>query len=169
MATAHAILSRRARGDKLWQAHERCAIGARDDSIMINVSKNSGSSSILPILAEHTSAAPDSVYIDKEAVHQVSFDEVFRRYVDAQDRFFMKIDTQGYEKEVMAGAREALKLVTGLQLEIGFFELYENQHSYKYFLEWAESNGFFIWSIHDGFSNLTVSKTLQADICFFRA
>jgi len=50
MVAAHAVLSSCARGDKLWHVHERCAIGAHDDSIMINVSKNSGSSSILPIM-----------------------------------------------------------------------------------------------------------------------
>jgi len=168
MVAAHAVLSRRARGDKLWHIHERCAIGAHDDSTMINVSKNSGSSSILPILAEHTSNAPDSVYIYKEAVQQIRLDNVFRKYVDPQERFFLKIDTQGYEKEVMDGATEALKSVTGLQMEISFFELYENQPNYKFFLDWAEANDFYIWSIHDGFSNLVVSKTLQADICFFR-
>ena len=168
MAAAHAALSRRAHSDKLWHVHERCAIGAHDESIMINVSKNSGSSSILPIMAEHTSAAPDSVYIDKEAVQQIRFDSVFRKYLDSRERFFLKIDTQGYEKEVMQGAAEALKSVTGLQIEISFFELYANQPSYKYFLDWAEASDFYIWSIHDGFSNLVISKTLQADICFFR-
>jgi FkbM family methyltransferase len=168
MVAAHAALSRRARDDKFWSVHERCAIGAQDASIIINVSKNSGSSSIFPIMAEHTAAAPDSVYIDKETVQQIRLDSVFRKYLAPQERFFLKIDTQGYEKEVMQGAAEALELVTGLQMEISFFELYENQPSYKYFLDWAEKSDFFIWSIHDGFSNLVVSKTLQADICFFR-
>lgn len=168
MVAAHAALTSRARGDKLWCVHERCAIGAHDDSIMINVSKNSGSSSILPIMAEHIAAAPDSMYIDKEAVQQIRLDSVFRKYVGPEERFFLKIDTQGYEKEVIQGATEALELVTGLQMEISFFELYENQPSYKYFLDWAEKNDFYIWSIHDGFSNLAISKTLQADICFFR-
>ena len=168
MGTAHAILSRREGGDKLWQVHERCAVGAEERIISINVAKNSGSSSILPILAEHTVAAPDSVYVGKESVNQIRFDQVFADYLRPDDRFFMKIDTQGYEKEVMLGAQEALKRVAGLQVEISFFELYENQPSYKYFLKWAEENGFCIWSIHDGFSNLEVSKTLQADICFFR-
>jgi FkbM family methyltransferase len=169
MSAAHAVLLGKSRGDSLWSVHERCAIGAEDKTISINVSKNSGSSSILPILAEHTDAAPDSVYVGKESVQQVRFDRIFRNYVGPAERFFMKIDTQGYEREVMAGAPEALQLVTGLQLEISFFELYESQPGYKYFLQWAEANGFFLWSIHDGFSNLAVSKTLQADICFFRA
>lgn len=169
MSAAHAILLGKSRGDSLWKVHDRCAIGAQDTTISINVSKNSGSSSILPILAEHTDAAPDSVYVGRESVQQIRFDRIFRNYVTPAERFFMKIDTQGYEREVMAGAPEALQLVTGLQLEISFFELYENQPSYKYFLQWAEANKFFIWSIHDGFSNLAVSKTLQADICFFRA
>lgn len=168
IVAAHAVLSRRARVDKSWHVHERCAIGAHDDSIMINVSKNSGSSSILPMLINHTSSAPDSMYTHKEAVQQIRFDNVFLSYLDPHERFFLKIDTQGYEKEVIQGAVEALKLVTGLQMEISFFELYENQPSYKYFLEWAETNDFYIWSIHDGFSDLLVSKTLQADICFFR-
>ena len=168
MTAAYTQLMHRSRKDKLWEVHERCAVGAEERIISINVSKNSGSSSILPIIAEHTVAAPDSVYVGKESVNQIRFDQVFADYLRPDDRFFMKIDTQGYEKEVMLGAQEALKRVAGLQVEISFFELYENQPSYKYFLKWAEENSFCIWSIHDGFSNLEVSKTLQADICFFR-
>jgi FkbM family methyltransferase len=169
MTAAYAELVRRSKRDKFWDVHERCAIGAEDTTISINVSKNSGSSSILPILAEHTIAAPDSVYIKTESVKLTRFDQIYATYLQSDSRFFMKIDTQGYEKQVMAGATEALRRVSGLQLEISFFELYENQPSYKFFLDWAEANGFHIWSFHDGFSNLEVSKTLQADICFFRA
>ena len=167
-AEAHAVLVRESKGDAMWHVHERCAIGADDRIVDINVSKNSGSSSILPILVAHTDAAPDSVYVNKESVKQVRFDSVFPDYVKGSNHFFLKIDTQGYEERVMQGATEALLLATGLQVEVSFEELYENQPAYKYFLSWAEANGFGIWSIHDGFSNMLVGKTLQADICFFR-
>ena len=169
MMKAHRTLVRKSRRDGLWEVHERCAIGAENGVVEINVARNSGSSSILPMLAEHLSAAPDSVYIGKETVAQLRFDEIFRAYIAPGERSFMKIDTQGYEKEVMVGAPEALATVTGLQLEVSFFDLYERQPSYKYFLNWAEANGFRLWSIHDGFSSMRDSKTLQADVCFFRA
>lgn len=169
IASAYSRLLRRSKGYRDWRVHARCAVGAQDSPITINLSKNSGSSSILPILAEHTSAAPDSVYIGQETVQQVRFDGVFRDYIGAGERFFMKIDTQGYEQQVMAGAAQALQLVQGLQLEVSFFALYERQPSYKYFLDWAEASGFSLWSVHDGFSNPGSGKTLQADICFFRA
>jgi FkbM family methyltransferase len=169
MSAAHQVLARKSRGDRMWHVHEACAIGAADASIEINVSRNSGSSSILPITAEHTDAAPDSVYVRKERVKQVPLDRIFPDYANSSNRVFLKIDTQGYEKEVMAGAPDALAAVVGLQLEISFSELYEKQPNYRYFLDWADAHGFALWSIQDGFSNMAMSKTLQADICFFRA
>jgi FkbM family methyltransferase len=165
---AYKIIINRSRNDDNWIIHERCALGSVEDVVEINISKNSGSSSILPILSAHLNSAPDSKYIGKEKINQIPFDKIFKDYWNGLDPFFLKIDTQGYENEIIKGAENALRYAKGVQLEISFHELYANQANYKDILRWAELNNFFIWSFHDGFSNIDNGKTLQADICFFK-
>jgi FkbM family methyltransferase len=168
MSEAHKIISNRSRNDDNWIIHERCALGSIEDVVEINIAENSGSSSILPMLSAHLNSAPDSKYIGKETINQILFDKIYKDYWNGLDQFFLKIDTQGYENEVMKGAENGLKYAKGVQLEISFDELYENQTNYKEIFRWAELNNFLIWSFHDGFSNIDNGKTLQADICFFK-
>ncbi len=42
---------------------------------------------------------------------------------------FLKIDTQGYERPILDGAREVLSQVVGVQLELPLVHLYENTWS----------------------------------------
>ena len=62
---AHSFLIKVSKSDTLWSVHPRCAIGSKDSIIDINIAENSYSSSVLPILESHTSAAPKSQYIGK--------------------------------------------------------------------------------------------------------
>jgi FkbM family methyltransferase len=43
------------------------------------------------------------------------------------DRFYMKIDTQGFEREVLAGAAETLLRTDAVEVELSLIELYEGQ------------------------------------------
>jgi hypothetical protein len=43
------------------------------------------------------------------------------------DRFYMKIDTQGFEKEVLTGAVETLRRTDAVEVELSLIELYEGQ------------------------------------------
>src|SRR6185437_13227556 len=54
---AHAALSRRCASDPMWTALPT-AVGAEPGTVSINVSANSYSSSVLPMLAAHLDAAP---------------------------------------------------------------------------------------------------------------
>ncbi|MDA8893893.1 hypothetical protein N9I93_00205 [Amylibacter sp.] len=61
---AHILLQKAAASDALWTVAERMAIGDSEGDVTINVSKNSVSSSILPILNSHVEAANESAYVD---------------------------------------------------------------------------------------------------------
>ena len=69
---AHQQLLMNSAKDKNWFVHERCAIGNKNGEIEINVSGNSQSSSILPMLATHSNAAPDSKYFKTEKTKIIS-------------------------------------------------------------------------------------------------
>ena len=87
-----------------WQVHEQSAIGDRDGEIEIHIAGNSVSSSVLPMLESHSSAAVGSSYVGSERVPIFKLDSIANKYLDKNYNLFIKIDTQGYEWQVLDGA-----------------------------------------------------------------
>ncbi|MFZ0745431.1 MAG: FkbM family methyltransferase, partial [Terracidiphilus sp.] len=54
-------------------------------------------------------------------------DKVLPELTSIQDRFYLKIDTQGFEREVLAGASETLPRTDAVEIELSLVELYEKQ------------------------------------------
>lgn len=163
---AHQKLSLNAKKDGLWTVHSRCAVGSSLGSTKINISKNSYSSSILPMLDAHSSAAPDSIYIGEVETPIVTLESVFDTYVNQSEKIFLKVDTQGYESEVLAGCLTKLSQIKAVQLELSTVPLYEGQKLYRHFFDFFESNGFYLWSILPGFANKATGQHLQFDAVF---
>ena len=149
-----------------WYIHEKCALGNNNNTININISKNSVSSSILPILKTHVDSAKDSKYIDTENVKVITFDSIFKSYYSKKDKSLLKIDTQGFENEVLDGASNSLSDITLIQCELSIVPLYENQKLYNEMVKKIESLGFTLWSIRSGFTNRDNGRTLQVDGIF---
>ena len=80
----------------------------------------------------------------------------------------LKIDTQGSEEAVLSGAGDLLGRLKGLQLELSFLPLYENERTYIDVLAGLSSTG---WSTHlvlPGYFSKRLSRQLQADFILFR-
>ena len=54
-------------------------------------------------------------------------DSILPALTSESDRFYMKIDTQGFEKEVLSGATETLLRTDAVEVELSLVELYEGQ------------------------------------------
>ena len=165
---AHRKLRNRLVGDENVIVHPRTALGSERGSIPINVSSNSFSSSILNLLPTHIEAAPDSEYINTVEANIDCLDNVFSDYVKPGDRAFLKIDTQGYEWNVLDGAKASLDNIDGLLLEMSLGPLYEGQRLWKDILHRLEAEGFVLWQIIPGFSDPESGRSLQFDGVFYR-
>ena len=168
LTSAHAKLVLAAKKDSNWFVHPRTALGDINGEIDINISGNSVSSSILPMMATHTSAALDSAYIAKERTPLASLDTFANQYLSNNSRLFLKIDTQGYEWQVLDGAFDTLTLAHGVLLEVSLMPLYEGQHLWGDILDRMESLGFTLWAVQRGFTDPISGRTLQLDIIFLR-
>ena len=82
------------------------------------------------------------------------------------DRAFLKIDTQGYEHEVLAGAEESLVQVAALELELSLVRLYEGQRRLPQLLEEVEELGFSLVGVANGFADPVSRELLQIDALF---
>jgi len=125
LSAAHNALTVAARRDSMWQVHPRCAIGDYDGEIEINIAGNSVSSSVLPMMESHSSAAEGSAYVGVESVPLRRLDSVAPEYLAKSCWPFLKIDTQGFEWQVLDGARETLPHVQGVHCELSLIPLYE--------------------------------------------
>ena len=168
LSIEHATLNNNSKSDKNWEVYERVAIGDENKNIEINISKNSVSSSILNIKNEHIDAAPESKFVSKQKVNQVKLNDVFKKISKNLSNSFLKIDTQGYEFQVLKGADQVLSNFKGVLVEVSLAELYEGQKNWIDIIEYLKSLGFKIWSIDRGFTNKKNGKTLQVDLVFFR-
>ena len=168
LSTAHCVLKETAESDNLWIIHERCAVGAENGKIEINVAGNSYSSSILPMLQAHSNAAPQSVYVGKDSAKIITLDSVFYDYRRAKERVFLKIDTQGFERAVLEGAKNCLRDIQAVQLELSLVALYQGQELYDYFFSYLKNTGFEIWSFVPGFTDPRTGRSLQFDAVFVR-
>lgn len=165
---AHAALVRNARRDAAWIVHDRVALGAAPGDVRINVAANSVSSSILPMLDAHAAAAPRSAYVGIADAPLLPLDAVYDRYRGAGERAFLKIDTQGYESEVLKGAERSLASVVAVGIELSLVPLYHGQHLYRDFLDFFDNRGFALWDVCPVFRDGRSGRLLQVDAVFVR-
>lgn len=126
LSDAHGKLEAAAAADPLWDVAERCAVGATPGEAQINLAGNSYSSSLLPMLDLHRDAAPESAYNGSETCQVICLDDYINvTFSDVTTTFGLKIDTQGYEQQVVAGLVRNCHRVPVIIAEISLSPLYE--------------------------------------------
>jgi FkbM family methyltransferase len=166
---AHGALERRAAPDPAWQVAPRMALGQRGGEVELEVSAESDMSSILPQGALLRRVSPSSAVVAKETVPLRRLDEVAVPYLRPDDRAFLKIDVQGYEAAVLAGAEALLERLTGIQLEMSLVPLYEGERGFRRLLDDLTALGFEPWLFLPGYFERRLARQLQVDGVFMRA
>ncbi len=164
---AHAACVRAAQGDANWHVQPATALGNQTGTAEIHVSHNLVSSSLMPVKRNSVDAAPESAFSNKETISIARLDDVIEP--DWPRPLALKIDTQGFEVEVMRGAPITMKEVALLQLEMSLVELYEGAPTFSEVYREVESLGFRCISITQGFVDHDRQELLQVDGLFVRA
>ncbi len=162
-----AELRRAAAADPHWEA-VNIALGDRDNRATLNVAANCHSSSLREVLPAHLDAAPRAGFIGAEEVEVRRLDSVFAEYTRGAHSIYLKIDVQGAECEVLAGAAKALPHITGMQLEMSLVPLYAGQALLPELLALMARHGFVLMSLEPGFTDEHTGQLLQVDGVFFR-
>jgi FkbM family methyltransferase len=166
--SVHARLSAVAAADRDWIVAPCCALGRAPGEARINLARNSVSSSLLPMHDAHLKAAPDSRCVASEAVRLERLDDIARPLLPKDGGLFLKVDTQGYEEEVLAGADLVLRSVSSMQLELSVVPLYQGAPSLRRILELCEGLGFQLHGLIPGFYEEKSGRLLQMDGLFLR-
>ncbi|MDO8291264.1 MAG: FkbM family methyltransferase [Gallionella sp.] len=169
LSQAHSELLQSSAEDHMWNVYPRCALGDHNGAVEINIAGNSESSSILPMLESHRSVAPESAYQGKEIVAIKTLDAVAGQYLKDARAAFLKIDTQGFEWQVLDGAHDTLPHIKGILVELSLVPLYEGQHLWREIIDRLEADGFTLWAFWPVFSDKVSGRTLQVDGVFYRS
>lgn len=167
LESAYSELKKNSTNDKNWLI-ENYALGSENAKGVINVSLKSDTSSILNMLPEQLIHAPSSRYIGQQEIEIKSLDSVYNSFCnhESKSKVMIKIDTQGYEKQVLEGAKNSLKQIRIIQLEMSFIPLYQNETLFFDMVDYLSNQGFLLYSLENGFSNPITGQLLQVDGIF---
>ena len=166
LPAAYDVLTRKAARDANWSVAQRTAIGDHTGSVEIHVAGNSVSSSILDMLPDHTAAEPRSSVVGNETVPIHRLDDIWSG--SQQDRPLLKIDVQGFERQVLAGAGQTLALCRAVIVEMSLVPLYGNQVLARELWDILDSKGFDLQFLEAGFRHPQTFQLLQMDGIFVR-
>lgn len=166
LAHSYAELCANIANDPAWTARNH-ALGDEAGTAQIHVASNSTSSSLLPMKESHLEAEPSVGIVGQETIRVERLDDAAAQVIETDDTVFLKIDTQGFERHVLAGGPETLARSVGLQLELSFVPLYEGGMLADEAISLAYDAGFHLEVIEQGWASRT-GQMLQADGIFFR-
>lgn len=152
--------------DPRWGGYN-LALGDEDGAAEINISDNTFSSSLLGMMPQHESSAPDSVYVGSETIEVKKLDTIYSD-LPISGEVYLKIDTQGFGMQVLEGAEKVLSKIRGVEVETSLVPLYHDEELIESIIAYMRDRGFVPMSIEPGFADGDTGQLLQADVIFYR-
>jgi FkbM family methyltransferase len=166
VAAAYEELVALAGKDARWKAMNM-ALGEEEGLAKINVSQSLVFSSILPQLPAATTFSSEAQVVRFESVRIARLDDIFAE-LPRSKAAFLKIDTQGYERQVLLGAPECLSNFLGVQMELPIMHLYEGTWKFHEAVAYMSDLGFEISNIMPVNYDQTDTVSLVEVDCIFR-
>lgn len=80
----------------------------------------------------------------------------------------LKLDTQGFESRILAGATESLPRFSLIQMEMSLVTLYEGEILFLDMCSAMHSRGFELLALDPGFHDVASGRILQVDGLFVK-
>ena len=136
------LLAKATAGDPHWTAHNM-ALGKAPGRLVMNVSEGSVFSSALRP-NDYGAAKFNDIKVQRQEEVEVSTLDHFieHRLSDKKRRIFLKMDTQGYDLEVFAGATTSLDKICCILSELSLIPIYDGMTDYLQALAAYQHKGF---------------------------
>lgn len=158
-------LREKADKDPMWKA-TRTAVGSAPGEVTINISGGSVYSSIRDVSSFGMARDQNMRAVATEKVSVVRLDDIVAP--PPSSAIFLKTDTQGFEREVLEGARQLLGHCVGLQLELPIAHIYDGVWDFNEAIEYVKELGF----VPAQFRTVSTSEAFPASAvevdCVFR-
>lgn len=153
--------------DPKWDAFNY-GLGNRNAMNRLNISGLDASSSFLQFTENAIANLPDLVYVDSEMVETKRLDSVYTEICGKSKCVFLKIDTQGYESQVLEGCGETIANIVGLQLELSIVPQYAGEFLAEDMIKLIRGFGFTPYWFLPGHRNRYTSQLYQMDVIAFK-
>lgn len=124
--------------DGNWEV-KNCALGAEKGQMTINVAESTLFSSALAIKKSAADWHGGAKYTRTESVPMLTLDDVD---LGKGSNILVKIDTQGFERQVIEGGKTTVKRAKGVLLELPVIALYEGSWRLGEAIEYMNALGF---------------------------
>ena len=161
----HKELGKIIKNDTECILHPRCAIGEKNKLETLNIFSETQCSSILNPNKELFNLDNTIKKIRTEECEVFSLDYIIDNYYNITENTYLKIDTQGYDKNVLDGFKKNIKKIKFIQIEAGLYKLYENEEYYEYFINLFKSIDYELWDIKP-FAFNKLGGLVQFDLIF---
>ena len=165
---AHRLLSERAASDSNWDVYQRCAVTPTGEAATLRISADGVSSSLMELSAAGQGAAPSAAAVGAECVPGVALNMLLAEACTGGARCWLKLDVQGLECDLLAATNLCQSGLVAIQAEASFVELYRGQKLFDNLLGLLQHNGFSVWAVLPGFSDMRSGRMLQADFVAVR-
>ena len=156
--------------DERWQIFN-FALGSSERLLDLHITHKTVFSSFLPpnqYLSSSERFRETARVTRMETVPVKRLDDVFPEIKPVSDpRVFLKLDTQGYDLEVLQGAQHTIPLILGLQSEISSKAIYSGMPTHIESLKFIDALGYQITDIYPLAHDKTDMSLLEFD-CIFR-
>ncbi|HID30325.1 MAG TPA: FkbM family methyltransferase, partial [Desulfobacterales bacterium] len=167
---AYAVLTKAAAdfGER-WTVGPCVALSDKTETTRFFVTEADRSSSLLEPLDSFIEATPIVRVEENIEVQTERLDKLVGELNLDDARAFLKLDVQGSEAQVLAGASETIENLHGVLIELSFANLYAGQSSAIAILQLMSELGFEVWDIWRGYHNPKTRRLNQVDALFFKA
>jgi FkbM family methyltransferase len=143
------------------------AVGESDSTATFFHNSDPQASSILQLGAGRQREFPEGKILKKSLVKVVTLDTLFPD-LSSVSPILLKVDVQGYEDRVIAGAVRTLKNVKWVVLEMSFAKLYEEERDFSWMVNEMERYGFKFLQPLDFHISPTTDLIIEMDALFER-
>jgi FkbM family methyltransferase len=168
LAKPREALARAAAGDPLWRLAPPLALGDTDGEVRIAQSAESDMSSILEQSALLRSISPSSAVVARQTVASARLDGQGHLLESTWRRLHLKVDVQGYEPQVVAGAAALLPRIATIQLELALLPVYEGERGWREMVDRLDGLGFAPALVLPGYFERKLARMVQIDMVFAR-
>jgi FkbM family methyltransferase len=138
IASVYQTLAATTTTDTQWESHN-CALGAEAGEATIHVSQASVFSSILPSTQAATRYDKTAAIAKTETIAVRRLDDTCR---GLSGNVLLKIDTQGFERQVLEGGRAMLSTLKGVLMELPIVHLYQRTWRFHEAVAFMDEAGF---------------------------
>jgi FkbM family methyltransferase len=144
-------LRAKANGDQNWFVRQ-VALGAQPGPLAMNVTRHGVFSSFLvPDNSKMPAFAEQNEVVRTEQVEVITFETLLawaRAEGVTAGNVYLKLDTQGYDLDVLKGAGTGLAAVRALQTEMSVQPIYHGMPDYRVALDYIEELGFALSGVY---------------------